>query len=88
MVLFSKLGGMNPPGRNINPHISVDCVIFGFSTNQLKVLLIRRTFRDPSGKTIRDHKLPGDFIELDEGLEARPDLESHGHSLAQGNHGT
>jgi ADP-ribose pyrophosphatase YjhB (NUDIX family) len=69
MVLFSKLGGMNPPGRNINPHISVDCVIFGFSTNQLKVLLIRRTFRDPSGKTIRDHKLPGDFIELDEDLD-------------------
>lgn len=60
---------MNPPGRNINPHISVDCVIFGFSTNQLKVLLIKRNFRDPSGKRIRDHKLPGDFIDIDEDLD-------------------
>lgn len=60
---------MNQSGRNINPHISVDCVIFGFSTNQLKVLLIRRTFRESSGKQINDHKLPGDFITLNEDLD-------------------
>ena len=32
--------------RTINPHISVDCVIFGFSTSQLKVLLIQRDYMD------------------------------------------
>jgi ADP-ribose pyrophosphatase YjhB (NUDIX family) len=57
---------MNLPGRNINPHISVDCVIFGFSTNQLKVLLIERAYADSSGKEINDHKLPGDFIAINE----------------------
>ena len=60
---------MNLPGRNINPHISVDCVIFGFSKNQLKVLLIRRSFTEPSGRLINDHKLPGDFIAINEDLD-------------------
>jgi len=60
---------MKRSGKNINPHISVDCVIFGFSTNQLKVLLIRRAFTDPSGRQINDHKLPGDFIAIDEDLD-------------------
>jgi 8-oxo-dGTP diphosphatase len=60
---------MNAFGRNINPTISVDCVIFGFSAYQLKVLLIERTYRDPSGRLIRDHKLPGDFISINEDLD-------------------
>lgn len=60
---------MNPTVRNINPTISVDCVIFGFSANQLKVLLIERTYRDPSGRLVRDHKLPGDFISINEDLD-------------------
>lgn len=56
-------------GRTINPHISVDCVVFGFGTNQLKVLLIEREYRDESGKKARDHKLPGDFISINEDLD-------------------
>lgn len=60
---------MNLPGRNINPHISVDCVIFGFSTNQLKVLLIKRAYTNSSGKLSNDHKLPGDFIAINEDLD-------------------
>jgi hypothetical protein len=55
--------------RNINPHISVDCVIFGFSTRTLKVLLISRTLQLPSGKQKTDHKLPGDFITINEDLD-------------------
>jgi 8-oxo-dGTP diphosphatase len=46
---------------NLNPHISVDCVVFGFDGNELKVLLINRDLSDdpaPSGKL----KLPGDLI--------------------------
>jgi ADP-ribose pyrophosphatase YjhB (NUDIX family) len=60
---------MNPEARMINPHISVDCVIFGFSKNQLKVLLIERQFNDDSGQASRDHKLPGDFISINEDLD-------------------
>lgn len=60
---------MKLPGRNINPHISVDCVIFGFSTNQLKVLLIKRALSNPTGNSIDDHKLPGDFIAINEDLD-------------------
>jgi 8-oxo-dGTP diphosphatase len=54
--------------RSINPHISVDCVIFGFSTNQLKVLLIEREYSDELGNRSRDHKLPGDIISTREDL--------------------
>ena len=54
--------------RTINPHISVDCVIFGFSTHQLKILLIERQYVDEQGNQATDHKLPGDFIAINEDL--------------------
>lgn len=57
---------MGAPVRTINPHISVDCVIFGFTTNQLKVLLIEREYLDELGDPATDHKLPGDFIAINE----------------------
>ncbi len=66
---FSTLASMNVPGRNINPHISVDCVIFGFSTKMLKVLLIGREYTNPEGKLQKDYKLPGDFIANNEDLD-------------------
>lgn len=50
----------------LNPHISIDCVIFGFDGKKLKILLLERDF---SGfKT--DLKLPGDFITDDEDLDS------------------
>lgn len=55
--------------RTINPHISVDCVIFGFSTSQLKVLLIQRDYSDKNGAPAQDLKLPGDFITTREDLD-------------------
>ena len=55
--------------RTINPHISVDCVIFGFSTSQLKVLLIQRDYSDENGAPAQDLKLPGDFITTREDLD-------------------
>jgi len=64
---------MQMAARSINPHISVDCVIFGFSTSQLKVLLIEREYNDEQGKTAQDYKLPGDFIVTLEDL----DLAAH-----------
>jgi len=60
---------MTEAARVINPHISVDCVIFGFSRNTLKVLLINRTYHDEKGREASDLKLPGDFISRDEDID-------------------
>ena len=43
-------------------HISLDCVVFGFHNNQLKVLLIRRKFT-------KEWALPGGFVREDESIE-------------------
>ncbi len=52
----------------LNPHISVDCVIFGFDGENLKVLLIKRKIKSLN-KEVIDFKLPGDFITDEEDLE-------------------
>ena len=54
--------------NRFNPHISVDCVVFGFDTRQLNVLLVRRQDieGDPEpGKM----KLPGSPVADDEDLD-------------------
>ncbi len=48
----------------------MDCVIFGFSTNRLRVLLIEREYLDENGVRATDHKLPGDFMDIDEDLDS------------------
>ena len=55
----------------LNPHISVDCVIFGFDGKNLKVLLIKRGIlnADKKNEITTDFKLPGDFITDEEDLE-------------------
>lgn len=56
------------PG-NFNPHLSVDCVVFGFDGHELKILLINRDAvgeKQQSGKL----KLPGDLIIRGEMLNA------------------
>jgi len=53
-------------GVHYNPHLSVDCVIFGFTGDQLKVLLVERINTKPAQKT--KHKLPGDLIHILEDL--------------------
>ncbi len=54
---------------NLNPHISVDCVIFGFNGGILKVLLIERE-KIPHGH-LGGHKLklPGSLISENEDLD-------------------
>ncbi|UII19792.1 NUDIX hydrolase [Fulvivirga ligni] len=49
--------------NNLNPHVSVDCVIFGFDQNELQILLIKR------GTTKAAYALPGDLIKDDENLD-------------------
>lgn len=48
----------------LNPHISVDVVVFGFDSETLKVLLIKREIPDTSER----YKLPGNLIFDDEDL--------------------
>lgn len=43
-------------------HISVDCVVFGFHDNELKVLALHLKFS-------KEHALPGGFVKMDETLE-------------------
>ncbi len=52
---------------NLNPHVSADCVIFGFDFEKLNVLIIRRGINS-SSKTTR-MALPGDLIYDNENLD-------------------
>jgi len=53
----------------LNPHISVDSVVFGFNDKQLKILLIEREAQ-PEGEIIGANlKLPGDMIAQSELLD-------------------
>lgn len=51
-----------------NPHVSVDCVVFGFDGKKLKVLLIERTIKEQN-ELYNDKKLPGSIILNDEDLD-------------------
>ena len=51
-----------------NPHVSVDCVDFGFDGENLKVLLIERIISDQN-ELYNDKKLPGSIILADEDLD-------------------
>lgn len=54
---------------NINPHVSVDCVVFGFDENKLKVLLIEQKHPDHGKNNQVRLALPGDLVFEDEGLD-------------------
>ena len=57
------------PSENLyNPHISVDCVVFGFDGEKLKVLLIERSINEQN-EIYNDKKLPGSIILTDEDLD-------------------
>ncbi len=57
------------PNENIyNPHVSVDCVVFGFDGEKLKVLLIERTIEE-NNELYNDKKLPGSIILANEDLD-------------------
>ncbi len=51
-----------------NPHVSVDCVVFGFNGENLKVLLIERMSSE-FDDNFSDKKLPGSIIYEDENLD-------------------
>ena len=51
---------------HLNPHISVDCVVFGFNEPELSVLLINREQDDAHESRL---KLPGNLIQFHETLK-------------------
>lgn len=53
---------LNDPSSSYMPSVSIDCVVFGFHENQLKVLLLKSNFMD-------EWCLPGGFVEKNETLE-------------------
>ncbi len=54
---------------NLNPHVSVDCVIFGFHGGKLEVLLIEREEIPKSSLKGHKLKLPGNLITQSEDLD-------------------
>ncbi len=54
---------------SFNPHLSVDCVIFGFTGDHLKVLLVEQAGSPTKNATKDRFKLPGDLIHLREDLD-------------------
>ena len=54
--------------KSLNPYISVDCVVFGYDSESLKVLLVEREL--PSSafleESTHDFKLPGSLVYNDE----------------------
>lgn len=53
--------------NNLNPNVSVDCVVLGFDVTGLKVLLIERD--NPDNTEGKNYQLPGDLIHNDENLD-------------------
>jgi ADP-ribose pyrophosphatase YjhB (NUDIX family) len=53
---------------SLYPHVSVDCVVFGFDGEQLKILLITRSGESDEG-CYSDMKLPGSVIYENENLD-------------------
>lgn len=64
---------MSPTYKHPRPALTVDCVVFGFDEEDLKVLLIQRKFEPFKQRWA----LPGGFVQLDESLEeaARRELQ-------------
>lgn len=55
----------------LSPHISVDCVVFGYNKQHLKVLLVERdlSLTGKTGSLQHDLKLPGSLVYNDELLQ-------------------
>lgn len=64
---IKSIRGLQAEVQQINKMaLSVDCVIFGFDENKLKVLLIRSDLKKFQGQW----SLLGDLVKIDEGLDA------------------
>ena len=66
------MGAKSRNETKLNPNVSVDCVIFGFDTEKLKVLLIDRG-QEPGAQSEKVYALPGNLIKTDENLDQAAD---------------
>ena len=55
--------------EQINPYVSVDCVLLGFDGKQLNVLTVRQCSSDETDNNTGNYKLPGSLIYMDEDLD-------------------
>ena len=53
----------------VYPHVSVDCVVFGWEEDHLSVLLVERSGKNVHSPQQHNFKLPGSLIYSDEGLD-------------------
>lgn len=60
---------MDKKSPNYYPHVSVDCSVFGFDGERLKILLIERNVNEDED-SFSDKKLPGSIIYEDEDLDS------------------
>lgn len=61
---------MEEQSKNLNPNVSVDCVVFGFDTEKLNVLLLEQKLPSQGNKQFA---LPGDLITDEESLDDAAD---------------
>ena len=52
----------------VNPYVSVDCVLLGFDGEQLNTLIVRQCNTGGEDST-GNYKLPGSLIYMDENLD-------------------
>lgn len=64
-----ELNGNGNGGHTQNHNISVDCVLFGFDGEDLKVLLIQQKFPNKEKEDEEKYALPGDLVWNDENLD-------------------
>lgn len=58
---------MNPNNSQVNPNLSVDCVVFGYANDQLNILLIKR--KPIPGVSKEQLAIPGDLVGERESLD-------------------
>jgi len=60
------------PGQDINYHMTIDCVIYGYDSKTLKIVLLERVLLGKDGKDmlINDLKLPGNHLYNHEDFDA------------------
>lgn len=66
----------------INPNVSVDCVVFGYSNGVLKVLLIKR--KAIKNVSTEQFAIPGDLVNQDESLDAAAEKILYGLTNIEG----
>ena len=55
--------------RQVNPYVSVDCVLLGFDGTQLNVLIVRQKESGNDDNSTNNYNLPGSLIYMDENLD-------------------